>query len=156
MTVGLLDQLRNEDPEQKTNERHRKWSALPQILVELLPDYRHGKTVLIRGEVIVIGSVLNIGQPRHFYAVLHNEATAQNPAGSEKFPHHAGLPPRPGQARPAAMGVSRYRAESETNYYTDPFVGWADHDPAAFAGWIAQTLQRTDQETPAMEAKKLL
>lgn len=152
--MGLLDQLRNEDPEQKARDRHQKWSTLPATLDDMIPGYKHDRIVLIRGEVIVIGSVFSGILPRHFYAVMHNDSTARDPAGSGKFPHHKELSPRPAGEHPIAMGVSRYRAEAETNYYTDPFVGWAAHTPGAFASWIAALLASTTEDTPFLAANK--
>ena len=149
--MSLLDQLRADTSGSNSNQE--KWRTLPDRLSESIPDYQHGKIVLIRGEVIIIGSVRPMSLPRHFYAVLHSESTANNPEGSKKFPHHEHLEPkiRPGRARPAAMGINRYKAESETNYFTDPWVGWVNPDPTEFAAWIVNIMKNTTQDTPAME-----
>jgi hypothetical protein len=149
--MSLLDQLRADDSGNRRN--HERWTVLPELFTEHFPTYKHGKTVLIRGEVIVIGSIRNIGLPRHFYCVLHSESTAANPAGSGKYPHHQLLDPqvRPPRARPVAMGVNRYKAESETNYYTDPWTGWLMPEPTALVAWISNILATTRQDTPQLE-----
>lgn len=149
---SLLDALRAEEPSQQ----HNKWHGLVATLGAALPDYQHRKVTLIRGEVILQGSVRSGYGPRHLYAVIHNEATAMNPAGSGSFPHAALLQPavRPPGARPAAMGVSRYMAEAETNYYTDPWVAWVTPAPETFTAWLLHIMTTTKEDTPAMEARR--
>jgi len=150
--MGLLDQLRADTG--GTQQNHEKWSTLPMMLTDGIPDYKHGKIVLVRGEVILIGSVKNSSGSRHLYAVLHSERTAMDPAGSKNFSKHDLLGPRPERHRPIAMGVSRYRADSETNYYTDPWVAWVPNDPDAMAAWIATIMTTTIEDTPAMERRR--
>lgn len=151
--MGLLDQLRADDS--GSAQYQNKWQALPERLTEVLPVYRHRKIVLIRGEVILTGVVRASITPRCIYAVLHSERTALDPAGSKNFSHHDLLVPqeRPAGKRPVAMGINRYPAESETNYYTDPWVGWVEPNPIALAAWIAEIIRGTTQDTPAMEER---
>jgi hypothetical protein len=147
--MGLLEQLRS-DTADHGNDR---WKALPQRLTDLIPAYRHGKTVLVRGEVIAIGTVDAASGPRHLYAVLHSERTAATIPDSPAFSRAAALDPlsRPAGKRPAAMGLHRYKAESEGNYYSDPWVGWVAPEPGAFANWIAGIVTGTVCNTPQEE-----
>ena len=149
---SLLDALRSEEPSQQ----HNKWHGLVATLTAALPDYQHRKVTLIRGEVIVQGSVRAASGSRHLYAVIHNEATAGNPAASGSFPKAAQLQPqeRPAGARPAAMGISRYMAEAETNYYTDPWVAWVTPAPETFTAWLLHIMTTTTEDTPNMEARR--
>lgn len=152
--MSLLDQLRAGNTSNSSSTNHEKWRPLPDLIADAIPNYQHGKIVLIRGEVIVIGCVRTGTLPRYFYIVIHNEHTAKDPAGSGKFPHHELLPmPRPGNKYPVSIGVSRYKADSETNYYTDPWVGWVDHNPEDVAIWISEILNNTSYDTPRLEEK---
>jgi hypothetical protein len=148
--MGLLEQLRADSPGGGGNDR---WKDLPQRLTDLVPQYKHGRTVLIRGEVIATGQVGTAFGPRHLYAVLHSERTAATVPEAPAFSHARSLDPpqRPAGKRPAAMGLHRYKAESETNYYTDPWVGWVDPEPDAFATWIAGIVLGTSRDTPQEE-----
>lgn len=150
--MGLLDQLRADTG--GTSHNNEKWTALPMLLADSIPNYKHGKIVLVRGEVILIGSAKNPSGPRHLYAVLHSERTAMDPANSKSFSRHELLGPRPGRGRPIAMGVSRYRADSEANYYSDPWVAWVQNDPDAMAAWIATIMTTTTEDTPDMERRR--
>jgi hypothetical protein len=148
--MGLLDQLRADTG--GTPQNNEKWSALPTLLSDRIPAYQHGKTVLVRGEVILIGNAKNFSGSRHFYAVLHSERTAMDPAASKNFTHHEKLGgPRPPQARPIAMGVSRYRADSQANYFSFPWVAWIQNDPTAMAAWISMIITTTTEDTPHQE-----
>lgn len=148
--MGLLDELRADD---SGGRRHNeKWRDLPSLLTDAIPEYKHGKTVLIRGEVIVIGQVKTPSLSRHLYAVLHSERTASNLPDSGNL---SLLPsPRPGRARPVQMGCSRYRAEAETNYYSDPWLEWVEPDPEMFVGWIAEVITTTTEDTPNLEKRR--
>jgi hypothetical protein len=74
---------------------------------------------------------------------------------SGSFPHHDLLTTqRPGRARPCAMGVSRYRAEAEANYYSDPWVAWVTPHPEMFTAWVAHIMTTTIEDTPDMEARR--
>jgi hypothetical protein len=151
--VGLLDQLRADDSGSRSH--NEKWQELPSLLTDAIPEYKHGKTVLIRGEVIVIGSIKTPSLSRHLYAVLHSERSAANPVESKNVPKVGLLPPqRPGRARPAVMGISRYRAEAETNYYSDPWVEWVEPEPEPFVGWIVGIMTTTTEDTPYLEEKR--
>lgn len=149
--MSLLDKLRDENPEEKARDRYQLWSSLPNILVDLVPGYTHGKMVLIRGEVIITGSVSMAGMPRHLYAVLHTTQSAQKMKENGRFPYPEGLPERPDANQLVAMGISRYRAEAEVNYYTSPWTGLIEPNSQALASWIGNILNTTMQDTPAAE-----
>jgi hypothetical protein len=150
--MGLLDQLRADTS--GDHGKNDKWRALPDMLADAIDNYQHGKIVLVRGEVILIGSVRHASQPRHIYVVLHSERTAANPAESKNFSRHEQLPkPRPGHARPISMGMSRYKADSEANYYSDPWIDWVQPNPESVTEWIASIISNTTQDTPNMEAR---
>lgn len=46
------------------------------------------------------------------------------------------------------MGVGKYRDEGDANFYSRPFMGWIEPNPAGLVAWVAGILLVEDPHSP--------